>query len=147
MRYQFTLFYLFVFLLTLVNIKCLAEKRGVADTTMKKNIHKLWNFKSFKPLPFNGMGGFDKMDILDLTNNKFLTIYPDRNKKESQQAAYEIVNDAIVINPTNKETNMELKIKTLTTNTLTLILRVFFNSRADGKGTSTDVLELSFEAD
>jgi len=141
------LFSLLVFSLTCVNAKSRNGKSKAADTAMKKTIHKIWQFKSFKPLPFDGMGGFDKMDILDLTNNKFLTIYPDRNKKESQQAAYEIVNDAIVINPTNKETNMELKIKTLTTNTLTLILRVFFNSRADGKGTSTDVLELSFEAD
>ncbi len=145
MRYQFTLFYLFVFLLTLVNIKCLAEKRGVADTAMKKTIHKIWQFKSLNPLPGAGMGGFEKFDILDLTNNKFLTIYPDRNKKELQQAAYEIVNNAIVIKIPDKETNMEFKIKTLATNTLTLIVRIFIKS--DGKQIGTDVLELLFEAD
>ncbi|WP_394772479.1 hypothetical protein [Mucilaginibacter sp.] len=114
---------------------------------MKKTIHKIWKFKSFKPLPRAGMGGFDKIDILDLTNEKFLTSYPDRYKKESQQAAYEIVNNAIVIKIPDKESNMELKIKTLTTNTLTLIIRIFYKSSTDGKRMGTDLLELSFEAD
>jgi hypothetical protein len=145
MRYTVALFSLLAFSLTCANAKSMSKKSLTADTAMKTTIHKIWHFKSFKPLPFDGMGGFDKMDILDLTNNKFLTIYPDRNKKESHQAAYEIVNDAIVINPTNKETNMELKIKTLTINKLTLIVRVFV--KTDGKQTEVDLLELLFEAD
>ncbi|MCO5950618.1 hypothetical protein [Mucilaginibacter flavidus] len=147
MAYRGALFSFLVLAFICFKVNGMVKNGLRADSAIKQTINKLWKFKSFKPLPGAGMGGFDKIDMLDLTNEKFLTIYPDRNKKESQQAAYEIVNNAIVIKIQDKESNMELEIKTLTTSTLTLILRVIYNSSTDSKRMGTDLLELSFEAD
>jgi len=124
----------------------MAEKKPI-DSAVKQTIHKIWKFKTSKLIATDTVVKFQKIDKLDLTNAKFLTVYPDRNKKLSQQAGYEIVNNTIVIKGQDKEGNFVLKIKSFTANTLRLIVHTSYKSKIDDKQMEVDLLELLFEAD